>query len=133
MQLGYFSCNLRLINLIILPETAYFKGYSVKAKKQTITLSALFFKYYTDTARYNLAFCFFFFLFSNGNIIECLIIFATIGGFVSFGVYQYYQNIEYYFYRNGGITKRRLQIQTLIINLILAVITLIILWIIKSR
>ena len=103
-----------------------------KQKVKPSHLSVLFFKYYKDTVRYNLAFCAFFFLFTSGNIIECLVIFSTIGGFVSFGVYQYYQNIEYYFYRNCGITKRQLQIKTLLINLIIAVFIFILLWAVKS-
>ena len=65
------------------------------------------------------------------NVFEALIIFATVGGFVSFMVYGYLQNIEYYFYRNGGLTKRRLQVRTLIANLVIAVFLFILLWAIK--
>jgi uncharacterized membrane-anchored protein len=65
------------------------------------------------------------------NVFEAIIIFATVGGFVSFMVYGYLQNIEYYFYRNGGLTKKQLQVRTLIVNLVIAVFLFILLWAIK--
>ena len=94
-------------------------------------MSRLFFKYYLDTAFYNVLFCILFA--AMLNTFECVVLFGTFGTFVSFLVYRQFQNIEYYFYRNGGLSKFNLQAKTVIINLSLAFIAGCLLWIIRYR
>ena len=82
-------------------------------------MSRLFFKYYLDVTKYNLIFCAFIFILHPG-ILELIILFATVGGLVSFVMYRYFQNIEYYFYINRGISKSHLQTKTAAINLLIS-------------
>jgi hypothetical protein len=90
-------------------------------------MSRLFLKYYFDVTKYNVVFCILFFIL-RPNIIEFIILFGTIGVVVSFMAYKYFQNIEYYFYANGGLSKTHLQLKTFIINLVASSIILVILW-----
>jgi hypothetical protein len=94
-------------------------------------MSRLFFKYYLDTAFYNVLFCALFTV--AFGVFECVVLFGTFGTFVSFLVYSRFQNIQYYFYRNAGLSKFNLQVKTVIINLIVALIVGIVLWIIRYR
>jgi hypothetical protein len=91
----------------------------------------LFFKYYWDTAFYNVLFCILFAVVLN--VFECVVLFGTFGTFVSFLVYRHFQNIEYYFYRNGGLSKFNLQAKTGMVNLVVAFIIGCILWITSYR
>jgi hypothetical protein len=100
-------------------------------------MNSLFFKYYLDTIKYNLLFCAAFSIISftiiSFNITGCLINFATAGTLVSFIVFRYFNNIEYTFYLNRGLTKIQLQVKTLAINILLVLLTLIILWVASFR
>ena len=95
-------------------------------------MSRLYFKYYTDTIKFNLLFC-----------VICLIVkfdttgflvnLATFGTLVSFFAYSYFHKVEYNFYLNRGFTKSRLHLQTFIINLCLSLIIATSVWIISFR
>jgi hypothetical protein len=64
---------------------------------------------------------------------DIIVLFGTLGVGVSFIAYQYFQQIEYFFYLNGGLSKRHLQLKTIAINLVLSSIILIIAWSIRYR
>ncbi|MDP9078268.1 MAG: hypothetical protein M3O71_12625 [Bacteroidota bacterium] len=66
------------------------------------------------------------------DIIETIIHFGTFGVLISFVAYKYFQNIEYYFYMNAGLSRRRLQLKTFIINLAMSSLILLI-WNISYR
>jgi hypothetical protein len=90
-----------------------------------LELNRLFFKYYVDVTKYNLLFCLLFAVL-RFNVIEVIILFGTVGIFVSFFVYRYFKNIEYYFYLNRGLSKKQLQLNTLVINLVASLLMLLI-------
>ncbi len=94
-------------------------------------MTALFFRYYVDVTKYNLFFCALYIII-RGNLIEGVILFATIGAPISFIIYKYFHNIEYYFYMNGGLSKKHLQLTTFIINLVFSSLILLI-WCIRYR
>jgi hypothetical protein len=96
-------------------------------------LSRLFFKYYTDVTRYNLAFCIVLCLFPSANLFEITITFGTAGVLISFWIYKYFQNIEYYFYINKGLTRAHLQVKTFAINFTFSILLLFMLWLIKYK
>ncbi len=82
-------------------------------------MSALFFRYYIDVTKYNLFFCALYIIIL-GNLIEGIILFGTAGVLMSFIIYKYFHNIEYYFYINGGLSKNRLKFTTFVINLLIS-------------
>ncbi|PUZ23819.1 hypothetical protein GA0116948_108116 [Chitinophaga costaii] len=63
----------------------------------------IFYKYLLDITRFNVLFFVLVWLISTLNI--ALGLSATLGMFVSLGVFHYFQEIEYYFYRNAGWSK----------------------------
>ncbi len=95
-------------------------------------MSRLFFKYYFDVTKYNVVFCILF-LIITPSFVEFIVLFGTIGIVASFMAYRYFQNIEYYFYLNCGLSKRSLQLKTFIINLATSSIMLITIWGIHYR
>jgi len=92
-------------------------------------MSSLFLKYYIDVTKYNLFFCAVFAII-RGNLIEGIVLFGTVGVLISFIIYRYFQNVEYYFYINGGLPKKRLLLTTFIINLAISSL-IILLWSIR--
>lgn len=92
-------------------------------------MSRLFIQYYYDVTKFNVMFCALFFAFGITSI-ETAVIFGTFGTLVSLLVYNYFYKIQYYFYINGGFTKRAIQLRLIAINLILSTIFIAILWII---
>jgi hypothetical protein len=95
-------------------------------------MSRLFFKYYLDVTKYNAIFCILMCIISP-DLIEIIILFGTVGVLISFLAYRYFQDIEYYFYINCGLSKRNLQLKTFIINLAVSSIILITIWGIRYR
>jgi hypothetical protein len=90
-------------------------------------MSRLFFKYYLDVTKYNVVFCILF-LIITPSIVEFIVLFGTVGVVASFMAYRYFQNIEYYFYINRGLSKTHLQLKTFLINMVASSVLLIILW-----
>lgn len=90
-------------------------------------MTEIYFKYYRDVTKYNLLFCMLVTILTQ-RIYAGVISFGTIGMVVSLFLYRYYQNIEYYFYLNAGLSKRGIILKTLKINFIISVIISIILW-----
>ena len=89
-------------------------------------MSDLFFKYYSDVTRYNV-YVSILILILTQNVYFTFISFGTFGMAISLLIYEYYQNIEYYFYLNKGLSKKNMIKNTFKINLIISVILLIIL------
>lgn len=90
-------------------------------------MSRLFFNYYLDTIKFNLIFCLAFYIVSSflrPTLIEISILFGTCGTFLSFVIYKYFNNIEYYFYLNKGISKLYLKRNTFLINIVISVIVI---------
>jgi hypothetical protein len=93
-------------------------------------MTRLFLNYYFDVIKYNLFFCTLYIIVRSfttnlkTDMIEAIIHFGTLGVIVSFVGYKYFQNIEYYFYINGGLSKRHLQLKTFIINLAISLLIL---------
>jgi hypothetical protein len=81
----------------------------------------LFWKYYYDVTKYNV-------LFSaiaavlTGRIAAGILTFGTLGIFVSLLVYKQFKDIEYYFYLNGGLSKKTIVLKLIAINFVLALI-----------
>jgi hypothetical protein len=90
-------------------------------------MTELFLKYYWDIAKFNLLFCLLVVILT-GNIYAAVISFGTIGMPVSLFLFRYYHNIEYYFYLNAGLSKKRIILRSFIINLIISLTILTILW-----
>lgn len=78
-------------------------------------MNRLFLKYYFDITRINILVSIFIGLFTN-----ILICFGTFGILISFVIFRYFQNEQYYFYLNQGYTKAELMIKVFIINLLIA-------------
>lgn len=95
-------------------------------------MSRLFANYYLDVTKYNVVFCILICIIWP-DFIEIIMLFGTIGVFVSFVAYRYFQQIEYYFYFNNGLSKRNLQLKTFLINLTICSIILITIWSIRCR
>lgn len=93
-------------------------------------MSDLFFKYYRDITRYDILFSILVIILTQ-NIYAAVISFGTLGMVVSLILYKYYQNIEYYFYLNAGLSKKRIILETFKINFLISVILSIILWSIR--
>ncbi len=79
-------------------------------------------KYYYDLTRYNFGFSLLIGLILGIN--AGIVTFGSFGMFVGLMSYKYFQNNQYYFYYNLGISKRALITNTWIINLIIAAILL---------
>ena len=90
-------------------------------------MTELFLKYYFDVTRYNLLFSFLVAILTQ-RLYAGVISFGTIGMIMSLIFYRHYQNIEYYFYLNAGLSKRGIILKTFKINFIISVILSIILW-----
>jgi hypothetical protein len=85
-----------------------------------------FAKYYFDLTRYNVAFSILIgIITSRPN--AAIITFLTFGMIVGFLCFRYFQNNQYYFYYNLGISKSKLLLTTWVINALLASILLLIL------
>lgn len=89
----------------------------------------LFFKYYSDITKYNICVSILVLILTQ-NVYFTVISFGTFGMAISVFIYKYYQNIEYYFYLNKGLSKKKIITRTFEINFIISIILLIILWII---
>lgn len=90
-------------------------------------MSELFFKYYYDVTRYNIIISILVIILSQ-RLFAGVISFGTFGMALSLYVYKYYQNIEYYFYLNGGLSKKSIILKAFKINFVISVIFSIILW-----
>ena len=90
-------------------------------------MSELFFKYYYDVTKYNIYISILVTIVTQ-RLYAGVISFGTFGMVGSFFVYRYYQNIEYYFYLNKGLSKKSIILSTFIINFVISIIFLIILW-----
>lgn len=90
-------------------------------------MTELFFKYYYDLTKYNLIFCILVMLLTN-RLAAVIVSFGTIGMLVALLVYRYYQNIEYYFYLNAGLTKKGIIARSFLINALISLLLLIFLW-----
>lgn len=91
-------------------------------------MTRLFWQYYYDVTKFNVLFCAFFYAFGI-TYIEAAIIFGTFGTLTSLLVYSYFYNVQYYFYINGGFTKRAIQTRLIAINLIVSILIIGLLWI----
>ena len=91
-------------------------------------MSRLFFNYYLDTTKFNLIFCLIFYIL-RPNLVEISVLFGTVGTFISFVIYKYYNNIEYYFYLNKGISRLSLKRNTFLINIVISVMIIATLWV----
>ncbi len=89
-------------------------------------MSELLFKYYSDVTKYNVCVSALVILLTQ-NIYFTVISFGTFGMVISLFIYKYYQNIEYYFYLNKGLSKKNMMINAFKINFVISVILLIIL------
>lgn len=89
----------------------------------------LFFKYYSDITKYNICVSILVLILTQ-NVYFTVISFGTFGMAISVFIYKYYQNIEYYFYLNKGLSKKKIITRAFEINFIISIILLIILWII---
>ncbi len=65
-------------------------------------MNSLFFKYYYDLTRINILVSI---IIGLQYIVIC---FGTFGMLISFIIYRYYKNDQYYFYLNHGFTKKEL-------------------------
>jgi len=82
------------------------------------------FKYYYDLTQYNLGFSILFGLIRGIN--SGIVTFGTFGMLVGFISYRYFQNNQYYFYYNLGISKISLLTVTWLINLTISAFLLLI-------
>ena len=92
-----------------------------------LSMSELFLKYYYDVTKYNIYISILVIIFTQ-RLYAGVISFGTFGMVGSFFVYRYYQNIEYYFYLNAGLSKRGIILKTFKINFIISATLSIILW-----
>ena len=82
-------------------------------------------KYYYDLTRYNVGFSILIGLIRGEN--AGIITFGTFGMFVGLISYRYFQNNQYYFYYNLGISKINLVLVTWLINFSIATFVFLIL------
>ncbi len=87
-------------------------------------MNRAFLKFYVDSTRYNLAFSILCFLI---NPLAGIVSLPTYGLAIGLLCYKQFHGHQYYFYYNLGISKQRLIINSLVINLIIATIALILL------
>jgi len=73
-------------------------------------MNRLFFKYYYDITKINILVSI---LIGLQDIGIC---FGTFGTLISFFVYRYFKNDQYYFYLNQGFTKKELMFKVFMIN-----------------
>ena len=99
----------------------------VKYSYITPLMYRIFFRFYFDVTRYNAIFCIVYFLVMK-NMLEAFLIFGIFGNVGAFLIYKYFQDVEYYFYLNWGLSKRFLIIKTFSINLMLSIIIIAVLW-----
>lgn len=90
-------------------------------------MTELFFKYYYDITKYNLLFCIVVMLLTH-RLAATIISFGSIGMLVALFIYRYYQNVEYYFYLNAGLTKKGIIVRSFLINALIATLLLLFLW-----
>ncbi len=90
-------------------------------------MSELFLKYYFDVTRYNVLISILVIILT-GRLLAAIISFGTFGMVISLFVYRYYQNIEYYFYLNKGLSKKKIILNAFKINFVISLIFSIILW-----
>lgn len=90
-------------------------------------MTELYFKYYCDLTKYNILFSVLVTILTQ-RVYAGVVSFGTIGMLVSLILYRYYQNIEYYFYLNAGLSKKAIILKSVKINFIISVIFSIILW-----
>ena len=81
----------------------------------------LFTKYYFDVTRYNVIFSTIIIILT-GRLTAGIVTFATVGIFVSFLVYRQLNNLQYYFYINGGLSKKKMMLKVALINFIIGLI-----------
>lgn len=80
---------------------------------------SLFLKYYGDVNQYNLLISFLLLMISRDPAVSILS-FCSFGLVISFVIYRYYYNIQYYFYANAGVSKAGLMTRTAVINVVLS-------------
>lgn len=88
-------------------------------------MGELFFLYYWHVTRYNLALSFLIALLSL-NPVNGVVCFGSLGIFASFLGYRYLQNLQYLLYLNAGFSKKDLMLKTALINISIAIITILI-------
>lgn len=79
-------------------------------------MNRLFFKYYYDVTRINILVSIII------GLQDIAISFGSFGSLISFMIYRYYQNDQYYFYLNHGFTKKELMFKVFMINFTIAFI-----------
>lgn len=79
-------------------------------------MNNLFFKYYCDITRINILVSIII------GLQEIAISFGSFGSVISFMIYRYFQNDQYYFYINQGFTKKELMVKVFMINLTIGLI-----------
>jgi hypothetical protein len=82
----------------------------------------LFGKYYYDVTKYNIIFSTVAAILTE-HLITGIVSFGTIGIFISLLVYKQFNDVEYYFYLNGGLSKKEMIFKLAIINLIIGLIS----------
>jgi hypothetical protein len=83
-------------------------------------MNRIFFKYYFDITKINV-------LVSIVIGLQYIAIcFGTYGILISFMIYRYYKNDQYYFYLNQGFTKTELMLKVFLINFTISFILLLI-------
>ena len=92
-------------------------------------MTELFFKYYYDITKYNVLVSILVFILTQ-QLFAGVLSFGTFGMAISLALYRHYQNIEYYFYLNAGLSKKIMILNAFIINLVISIILSAILWII---
>ncbi len=85
-------------------------------------MNRVFLKYYTDITRINILVSIVF-----GFLSSVVICFGTVGTIISFAVFRYFQNDQYYFYLNYGYSKAGLMVMAFSINFFIALIVFLIL------
>jgi hypothetical protein len=82
-------------------------------------MSKALWKYYYDVTRYNVAFSVVLALMTLKPL-NGIVSLATGGMIIGLYCYKQFQNSQYYFYYNLGITKSRLILYTWLVNLVLS-------------
>jgi hypothetical protein len=80
-------------------------------------MNRLLLKYYYDITRINILVTILI-----GLLTDIIICFGSFGILISFIIYRYYQNDQYYFYLNHGYTKTELMFKVFMINFTIALI-----------
>jgi len=82
----------------------------------------LFGKYYYDVTKYNILVSVVIAILTE-KLTAGIVSFATVSIFISFLIYRQFKNVEYYFYINGGLSKKEMILKTVLINFLIGSIT----------